>query len=108
MPALTLTEVRIWNCIDDGYLADADAVRIEHGRIVALGSASQLGDGATLQACGGRTLLPGLIDAHVHPCLNPEIRNALGQGNETQDPPARARLVFANISAPSTSNRSGM
>ncbi len=82
--ALTLTDVRIWNGVDDGYLDAADAVRIEAGRIVAVGSASQLRDGAREHACGGRTLLPGLIDAHVHLCLDPEIRNALDQGKETQ------------------------
>ena len=82
--ALTLTDVRIWDGVDDGYLAGADAVRIEAGRIVAVGSASQLRDGASVHACGGRTLLPGLIDAHVHLCLDPGIRNALDQGKETQ------------------------
>lgn len=82
--ALTLTNVRIWDGVSDDYLVDADAIRIEAGRIVAIGSTGALTDGAEVCDCGGRTILPGLIDAHVHLCLDPDIRAALDQGKETQ------------------------
>ena len=81
---IVLTDVRIWDGVSDGYLGHADAIRIENGRVVGVGSASQLSDGAQVHAGGGRTVLPGLIDAHVHLCLNPGIREALAQGQESQ------------------------
>ena len=81
---ITITDVRIWNGVTDSYLENADAVRIENGRISAIGSTRELSDGAQLHAGGGKTVLPGLIDAHVHLCLNPGIREALAQGQESQ------------------------
>jgi len=46
---------------------DAAAVLVEHGRIAAVGAASDgVPDGATVIELGGRTLMPGLIDAHAH------------------------------------------
>lgn len=71
--------------MDEGDLEFADAIRIEAGQIVAFGAADGLRQGAEIQSCEGRTLLPGLIDAHVHLCLDPEIRNALDQGKETPE-----------------------
>jgi imidazolonepropionase-like amidohydrolase len=82
--SLTLIDARIWDGVSDDYLVDAEAIRIEAGRIVAIGSARALGVGADIYDCGGRTLLPGLIDAHVHLCLDPGIHAALDQGKETQ------------------------
>jgi imidazolonepropionase-like amidohydrolase len=89
---LLLTDARIWNGVDDHYLASADAVRVESGRIVAVGAAEALGSGADVHSCEGRTLLPGLIDAHVHLCLDPDIRSALDQGKET---PEELRALIA-------------
>ena len=48
---------------------DADAVLVEDGRIAAVGSASDLADGVPVLDIGGATLMPGLIDDHVHPVL---------------------------------------
>ena len=33
------------------------------------------GAGDTVKDLGGAFVIPGLIDAHVHLCLDPEIRN---------------------------------
>ncbi len=89
---VTLTDVHIWNGVDAHYLDGADAVRIEAGRITAIGRADALREGAITHGCNGRTLLPGLIDAHVHLCLDPNIRAALEQGRET---PEALRAVMA-------------
>lgn len=55
----------------DGYEAEPihhSVVVIDDGRIVAAGSrdSTDIPAGATVIDTGGRTLLPGLIDAHVH------------------------------------------
>lgn len=48
---------------------DADAVLVVDGRIAAVGASGDLaGDGRRLDAAGA-TVLPGLIDDHVHPVL---------------------------------------
>lgn len=48
---------------------EADAVRVENGRITAIGAASDVADGARVLDIGGSSLMPGLIDDHVHPVL---------------------------------------
>jgi imidazolonepropionase-like amidohydrolase len=65
----TITVSRVW---DGEALCDADAVRIENGRIAAVGDARELSKGAVAVHCPGATALPGLIDAHVHLELNPD------------------------------------
>ena len=53
----------------DDPVVEADAVLIEDGRIAAIGEASDLADTAPTMDIGGATLMPGLIDDHVHPVL---------------------------------------
>jgi enamidase len=48
---------------------EADAVRVEDGRIAAIGSRSDVADGVPILDIGGASLMPGLIDDHVHPVL---------------------------------------
>lgn len=64
-----LTNVRIWDGISDEYLK-ADAIEIADGRIAGLG-----GNGANALDLGGMTVIPGLMDAHVHLCLDPAVRS---------------------------------
>lgn len=46
---------------------EAAAVLLEAGRVARVGAASDaVPDGATVLDLEGRTLLPGLVDAHVH------------------------------------------
>ncbi|HEY0197762.1 MAG TPA: amidohydrolase family protein [Rhodanobacter sp.] len=52
-----------------GHLQRFDALLIDHGKVVATGSKASLaarGGGAKIEDGRGRTLLPGLIDAHGH------------------------------------------
>lgn len=68
----------------------AEAVALRQGRIVAVGSNREVlqlrGHGTSIMECGGATLLPGFIDAHVHmrsyastflgiDCRPPAVRN---------------------------------
>ncbi|HUA69705.1 MAG TPA: hypothetical protein VMA96_01435, partial [Solirubrobacteraceae bacterium] len=51
-------------------------VRVEHGRIVEVGPAGSIADGAI--DLEGRTLMPGLIDAHAH--LSSDVFRSPGFG----------------------------
>ncbi len=63
---LWLTGARLF----DGTAApvrDGAAVLVDDGKVEAVGSASDgVPDGATVVALAGRTVMPGLIDAHAH------------------------------------------
>src|SRR5450830_620018 len=65
---LILTNARI-RTLDDSC-PSAEAMAIEDGRVVAVGRAEDVepvkGPGSRFVDLGGRTVLPGLIDAHVH------------------------------------------
>ena len=43
-----------------------DAIRVEAGRIVAMGAADAIGENATIVDLGGATVIPGVVDSHVH------------------------------------------
>jgi imidazolonepropionase-like amidohydrolase len=57
--------------VDTGRLVTPAEVLIEGDRIVAVGISVQHPTGAEVVDLGGTTLLPGLIDAHVHLFLHP-------------------------------------
>ena len=73
MQRVAYRNVRVWDGVADGY-ADADAVVVEHGRIAAVGQWGEIPGGAESRDMGGLTVLPGLIDAHVHMTLDPALR----------------------------------
>ena len=54
----------------DGALATVEAVAIRDGRFVAVGDnasvTAQAGPGTRVVDLGGRTVVPGLIDSHIH------------------------------------------
>ncbi len=57
--------------IKNGRIVKPGEVLVEGGRIVEAGSAVKRPAGAEVIDLGDRTLLPGLIDAHVHLFLHP-------------------------------------
>ena len=57
--------------VDTGRLQTPGEVRVEGDRIVAVGTAVERAPGAEIIDLGGATLMPGLIDAHVHLFLHP-------------------------------------
>ena len=77
-----LTNAKIWDGVSDTY-SDCDAIQIEDGKIVRLG-ASDEASGET-RDCQGMALIPGLIDAHVHMCLDPDIKDPLAQDKFSDD-----------------------
>jgi imidazolonepropionase-like amidohydrolase len=63
-----LTNLRLFDG-KGGPLQENLSVRIENGRIEAILSDSSGTDGAEIIDCGGRLLMPGIIDAHWHTTL---------------------------------------
>lgn len=72
--AVAIIGVRVWDGTADRTDGDGRTVRIEAGRIRAVGSGASLARDAERIELAGATLLPGLIDAHVHMCLDPARR----------------------------------
>jgi imidazolonepropionase-like amidohydrolase len=62
-PALLIRDVRIF----DGHrTSEHRSVLVRNGVIAAIGGPAMAAEGATVVPGAGRTLLPGIIDAHVH------------------------------------------
>ena len=60
--------IRLWDGRGDDY-SDADSIAVEGETITAVGH------GLGGEDCGGLTVVPGLIDAHVHMVLDPALRS---------------------------------
>jgi len=65
-PDLIVVNAPIW----DGHARDKDAVAVAAGRIIDTGSSRSMltlsGDDTKIIDAGGRRLMPGLIDSHLH------------------------------------------
>jgi imidazolonepropionase-like amidohydrolase len=72
---LLVTAARMLD-VERGRMVEAPAVLVADGRIVAVGRQGELAvpAGARTLDLGNLTLLPGLIDMHVHLTSNPRIR----------------------------------
>ncbi len=79
MSALALVGLRVWDGDGTDCLAGVDALRVEDGKISAVGRSGELAAGATVRRVDGATALPGLIDAHVHLCVDPALRTPAEQ-----------------------------
>jgi len=72
--------------ITQGTITDG-TVLIEDGLIQAVGKDLEIPDGATIIDAAGKTVTPGLIDAHCHVGLFPDgIGWEFSDGNECTDP----------------------
>ena len=69
------SNIRLWDGVGDGY-AEVDSIAIDGERIEAIG----YGFGG--EDCRGATVVPGLIDAHVHMVLDPALRTLAEQLGE--------------------------
>jgi imidazolonepropionase-like amidohydrolase len=65
----TFTQLKIW---DGARVLNADAIRVRNRQIDWIGDSAEVPDQANAVTCAGLTLLPGLIDGHVHLELNPD------------------------------------
>jgi len=85
----------VWDGVAAEYL-DGMSLRIDGSQIGFVGPAGAQGAGLELRDASGLTVIPGLIDAHVHMCLDPEIRDPMKQtsGSRTYELEAmRSRAV---------------
>jgi imidazolonepropionase-like amidohydrolase len=73
--AITLTDLRIW---DGESFVDANAIRVQDSKIVAIGDARDLRADSQVVCYPGATAIPGLIDAHVHMVLDPQQKSPPG------------------------------
>jgi imidazolonepropionase-like amidohydrolase len=80
--------------IDTGRLVSPGEVLVEGERIAAAGSSVSRPAGAQLIDLGGDTLMPGLIDAHVHLFLHPGAEDL-----QTVQESVAARTVRAVLAA---------
>ena len=74
--AIALSGLRVWDGLEEGFSREPRTIRIEDGRITAIAPAYETGrvGSARVIALDGCYALPGLIDSHVHLCLDPAIR----------------------------------
>lgn len=94
---IVLTDLAIW---DGETLLDADTITFHRGTITAIGDTFEATAGAQRLSYPGTTIIPGLIDAHVHMVLNPDDRAppAATDAPDTDAMAARAaRMVEAGI-----------
>ncbi|MCG8592675.1 MAG: amidohydrolase family protein [Proteobacteria bacterium] len=87
--ALAIEGVALWDGGSDRLHSGPLTVRVEHGRVTGVGDDPELRAGARIEAHPGATLMPGLVDGHVHMTLDPELR----------DPAANAALAPDRITA---------
>ena len=80
--------------VDSGRIVAPAEVLIEGERIAAVGSSVRHPDGARVLDLGDTTLLPGLIDAHVHLFLHPGA-----EGSQTVEESVPARTLLAASAA---------
>src|SRR5262245_6206693 len=69
MSAIVFRNARLLD-LATGELAGGSSVMVEGDRIREVASRPLQAPGATVLDCGGRTLMPGLIDCHVHVFLS--------------------------------------
>lgn len=79
-----LKNLKVWDGTSQDIVAGLDAVEILDGNIARVGSSDEL-RGADVRDMGGLYAVPGLIDAHMHLCLNPEISAPEAQDKFTRE-----------------------
>lgn len=83
---ISLTGLKIWDGVSDSYRSDVDTLKIRGKKIVAVvGQQLELHSSDQRKDCSGLYAIPGLIDAHVHLVLDPEVKAAADQGKESDE-----------------------
>ncbi len=78
-----IKNIKFWDGVAE-ELSEADAIQIEDSRIITVDSSDAVNDKSSIDM-NGLVAIPGLIDGHVHMCLNPDLRDALLQGEPDKD-----------------------
>jgi imidazolonepropionase-like amidohydrolase len=90
--------------VDSGKIVSPGEVLVRGERIVAVGVRVEHPDGAKVLDLGDRTLLPGLVDAHVHLFLHPGAEDSQTFNESVPERTVRATLaaredLFAGFTA---------
>ncbi len=94
-PAIVLHAARLFEVVP-GKIVSPGEVLVEGDRIRAAGTSVPHPAGAKVIDLGDRTLMPGLIDAHVHLFLHPAPPS---EGMQTVDESAPERTIEATLAA---------
>ncbi|MHB1863053.1 MAG: metal-dependent hydrolase family protein [Gemmatimonadaceae bacterium] len=94
-PPIVLRAARLFEVVP-GRIVSPGEVLVEGGRIQAAGRSVPHPAGANVIDLGDRTLMPGLIDAHVHLFLHPSPPS---EGMQTVDESAPERTIEATLAA---------
>ena len=86
MTVTSYTNVRLWDGKSDTY-SNHEAITVDGDRIVSLSADRKNG-----VDCNGLTAIPGLMDAHVHMTIDPDIR---GTAEQMALPSDQVRLAMA-------------
>jgi len=71
---------RVWDGVTDACAPLSSHLHVREGRIVATGEGlGETAGGVETIDLGGRFLVPGMIDAHVHLGLDPALRTPAEQ-----------------------------
>ena len=92
---IVLHAARLFEVVPGTIIAPGE-VLVEGGRIRAVGTSVPHPAGAKVIDLGDRTLMPGLIDAHVHLFLHPAPPS---EGMQTVDESAPQRTIEATLAA---------
>jgi imidazolonepropionase-like amidohydrolase len=93
MTAMALAGVRVWDGVEPRTARDPVTIRIEDGKIAAVGPEASLEEDARVLRPGDDCVaLPGLIDGHVHMTLDPLLRSP---DEQLRVPPEELRVHMA-------------
>jgi imidazolonepropionase-like amidohydrolase len=95
MEPVAIVGVHVWDGVADSANPTAQTLRIESGRIAAIGAGRALVEGCRVHEWPGAVVMPGLIDAHVHLWLDPEIMSPADQQKVPPDQRAAAMAARA-------------
>jgi imidazolonepropionase-like amidohydrolase len=94
-PPIVLHAARLFDAVA-GRIVSPGEVLVNNGRITAAGPSVPHPAGAQVIDLGDRTLMPGLIDAHVHLFLHPEPPS---EGMQTVEESVPQRTIEATLAA---------
>ncbi|MGH7670631.1 MAG: amidohydrolase family protein [Gemmatimonadaceae bacterium] len=94
-PPIVLHAARLFEVVP-GRIVSPGEVLVEGGRITAAGTSVPHPAGTKMIDLGDRTLMPGLIDAHVHLFLHPSPPS---EGMQTVDESVPERTIEATLAA---------